>query len=83
MLIGAALPWAAAMGSNIILALTYFNYPRIANPETGRTVPYEVKRVIVYITEGQSEVLYCIRGIEIVSGALIFVSLILNQKRRP
>jgi hypothetical protein len=79
-LIGAALAWTAAMGSSIVLDITYFNYPRITNPEISRIVPYEVKNVVVYITEGQSETLYWIRWIEITSGVLIFIGLILNQK---
>ena len=79
-LAGAALAWAGAMGSNILLDLTYFDYPRNPNPEMARTVPYEVKRIVVYITEEQSDVLLWLRWIEIASGALIFVSLLLNQK---
>jgi hypothetical protein len=79
-LVSAALGWTAAFSLNFVFDLTYFNYPRIPNLELTRTVPYEVKRVVVYMTEDQSDVLYWLRWIEIASGALLFISLALNQK---
>jgi hypothetical protein len=36
---------------------TYVNYPRYPVPQDGRVVPYAVKGIIVYITEGQSNLL--------------------------
>jgi hypothetical protein len=82
-LAGAAVAWVAAMIFQGILDNTYVNYPRVPNPEIGRTVPYEVKRVVVYITKDQSAVLDWLRWVEIGSGALILISLILNQKWPP
>jgi hypothetical protein len=79
----AGVAWVAAMASQGVLDNTYVNYPRVPNPEIGRTVPYEVKRVVVYITRDQSAVLDWLRWVEIGSGALILTSLVLNQKWPP
>ncbi len=34
-----------------VLENTYVNYPRTPNLEQGRSVPYAVKGIVVYITE--------------------------------
>jgi hypothetical protein len=79
-LAGAAVAWAAAIFFQAILDNAYVNYPRVQNPEIGRTVPYEVKRVVVYITKDESAILDWLRWVEIGSGVLILISLVLNQK---
>jgi hypothetical protein len=77
---GAGVAWVGALGFHTLLDNNYVNYPRIPNAEISRIVPYEVKRVVVYITEGQSAVLDWLRWVEIGSGALILISVVLNQK---
>jgi hypothetical protein len=80
-LAGAGVAWVAAMVAHGLLDNTYVNYPRVPDPAQSRTVPYEVKRVVVYVTEIQSDVLCMLEWTEIVSGALILISLILDQWR--
>jgi hypothetical protein len=80
MFAGTGVAWVGALGFQTLLDNTYVNYPRVPDAEIGRTVPYEVKRVVVYITEGQSAVLDWLRWVEIGSGALILISVVLNQK---
>jgi hypothetical protein len=79
-LAGATVAWGAAWLCQAVLDNTYVSYPRVPNPELGRTVPYVAKSVVVYITEDQSIVLDWLRRIEIGSGALLLISLILSQK---
>jgi hypothetical protein len=76
MFAGTGVAWVGALGFQTLLV----NYPRIPNAEISRIVPYEVKRVVVYITEGQSAVLDWLRWVEIGSGALILISVVLNEK---
>jgi hypothetical protein len=72
--------WVAALGFNAILDNAYVNYPRVPNAEIGRTIPYEVKRIVVYVTEGQATALNWLSWLQIGSGAVILISLILTQK---
>lgn len=76
-LAGAGVAWVARG----LLDNAYVNYPRIPDAAQSRTVPYEVKRVVVYVTKLQSDVICMLEWTEIVSGGLILISLILNQWR--
>jgi hypothetical protein len=76
----AAFGWVAAFVLHGILDFTYFDYSRIPDPALSRTVPYEVKHTIVYITANQRDILDWLQRIEIVSGVLILISLLMNQK---
>jgi hypothetical protein len=78
-LASAAFAWVAAFVANAILDFTFVDYPRVPNLELSRTVPYEVKHIVVYITENQRDILDWLQRVEIVSGVLILISLILNQ----
>ena len=40
----------------VVLELIYFDSPRQPDPATGRTVPFLVKNIVVYITENLSDV---------------------------
>lgn len=79
-LAGAAVIWVAVMAALGILDNVYVVYPRYPNPGVGKTVPYEVKHVIVYITREQSAILDYLRWAEYGSGALTLISLATNQK---
>jgi hypothetical protein len=59
---------------------SYVNYPRVANPDAGLVIPYEVKNVVVYITSDQRFLIRCLNWAELGSAPLILVSLLLNQK---
>jgi hypothetical protein len=80
---GAAVAWVGAMGLQAVLDTTYFNYPRTPDPAIGRTVPYEVKRVVVYITNDQRAVLDWVRWIWVGAGALLIISSVIDQRRPP
>ena len=70
----------ASMFTHLALVNTYGSYPRAPDPETSRTVPYVPRHTVVYITRGQSDFLGWVRWIEIASGALLLISLALNEK---
>jgi hypothetical protein len=50
---GAAATWFAALVVYIGLAHSYGNYPRASDPEIGRTVRYNTKNHVAYITKDQ------------------------------
>jgi hypothetical protein len=76
---GALLLCAASIGLRALLELLYFDSPRQADPLSGRTGPYVVKNVVIYITENLSDVLYWLRWSFYFFGALIVISVILDQ----
>ena len=49
----------------------YVNYPRTPNLDNGRTVPYRVKGIVVYITEQQRSLLSGLLWIEIFSASIV------------
>src|ERR1700682_4775957 len=48
-----------------MLANTFVGHPTSPDPATRRTVPYEVKRVHVYISQDELNLTYLFRGIEV------------------
>jgi hypothetical protein len=77
----AAVAWVAAIVTNGILDNSFVvNAPRTPDPSTMRTVPYVVKRVVVYISEDQLELMSWLRWIQVLSGGGILVNLLLNLK---
>jgi hypothetical protein len=75
----ASISWVAAMVTNAAFDNVFIGYPRIPDSAASRTVPYEVKRVVVYVTERQSDALYVLEWLQIISGSLIVISLFLAQ----
>jgi len=63
-----------------ILENTYVTWPREPNPALGRTVPYTIKSLTVYITPAERDILTWLTRVEIGSGAVIIVGLILGGK---
>jgi hypothetical protein len=61
-----------------ILANTYVSYPRSPSPEEGRTVPYAVKGVVVYITQAQQNFLSWLTWIEIGSGMIAALVILIH-----
>jgi hypothetical protein len=54
--------------------------PRAPDPLTMKPVPYVVKRVLVYVSEDQRELISWLRWIEVVSGGVILANVLLNLK---
>jgi hypothetical protein len=75
---------AILFGSLLIHAAlqnTYVTYERTPNSSNGRTVPYHVKGITVFITPNQSELLSWLVPIEVVSGgATLLLGLMLRRK---
>jgi hypothetical protein len=69
----------AALGLRSILELIYFDNPRQPDPGTGRTVPYLVKNVVIYITDDLGSVLYLLQWVFSLFGAIVVVSVILEM----
>jgi hypothetical protein len=57
---------------------TYVRYPRSPDPQEGRTVPHEVKGIIVYITESQRDLLSWLGWIQIGSGAIAALVILIH-----
>jgi hypothetical protein len=72
--------WVASMFTQTVLDNTYVTYPRAPDAASQRTMPYVPRHVVVYITSEQKAVLDWLRWLEISSGALVLISLVLNQK---
>jgi hypothetical protein len=70
---------AVAIGLRTLLELWYFDSPRQPDPPSGRTVPYVVKNVVIYITQNLSDVLYLLQCSFYVLGVVIIISVALNQ----
>jgi hypothetical protein len=62
-----------------ILENSYVNYPWFPDQQHGRTVPHAVKGVIVYITEGQFDWLYWLSWIQISSGVIAALVILIHR----
>ena len=74
----AAVILLAAWFMHGFLQNAYVNYPRTPDVQAGRTVAYAVKGIVVYITLGQQESLSWLAWIEISSGVVIAVVILLH-----
>ena len=74
----AALILVAAWFYSGFLENSYVNHPRSPNPAEGLIVPFVVKGIVVYITEGQRAFLDWLRWIEIGSGTIAVFVIILH-----
>jgi hypothetical protein len=70
-LVAAAIALAVALVMQFSLDGLFVHFPRTSQPGEGLVVPYEVKNVVVYVTEFQSTALRALRLIEIVFGGLL------------
>src|SRR5258708_785086 len=68
--ISAAIVLIAAWFYSGSLQNSYIYYPRAPNPADGKVVPYPVKGIVVYITKDQRMLLSWLTWIEIGSGAI-------------
>ena len=62
-----------------LLENTYVNYPRTPNLDEGRTEPYAVKGIVVYITPGQQHLLSWLTWIEIGSGLIAVLAMVIHR----
>jgi hypothetical protein len=60
---------------------TYVTYPRTPDPSAGRTVPYDVKTIVVYITPQQRHAVSIARGIGFFSLVVLFLITVLTWGR--
>jgi len=75
--VGAAIILIASWFSYGILENTYVNYPRY--PDAGRTVPYAVKGIVVYINREQQNLLSWLTWIEIGSGMVAALVILIHR----
>ena len=64
-----------------ILESTYVTRPREPNPAVGRTEPYVIKSVTVYLAPAEREFLTWLTRLEIGSGAVVLLGLVLGARR--
>ena len=77
--VSAAIVLIVAWLASGLLENTYVNYPRSPNLEEGRTVPYAVKGIVVYITQGQQHLLSWLTWIEIGSGMIAALVILIHR----
>ena len=77
--ISAAVVLTVAWFASGILENTYVDYPRSPDPQEGKTVPHAVKGIIVYITESQLDLLSWLRWLEIGSGAIAVLVILIHR----
>ncbi len=80
--VGAAIVLVVAWFSYGILENSYVSYPQFPKPSEGRTVPHAVKGIVVYITREQRDALSWLAWIEIGSG-MVAVLVILIRRGDP
>jgi hypothetical protein len=62
-----------------LLENTYVYYPRSPRPEEGKTVPHEVKGIVVYITEEEQRLLSWLVWIEIGSATVAVLVMLIHR----
>ena len=82
MVAAAGLVFALSLAIGWILENTYVTWPREPNPALGRTEPHSIKSLTVYITPAEREVLTWLTRLEIGSGVIILLGLILGGSQR-
>jgi hypothetical protein len=77
--VGAAAIFIVAWFSYGILQNTYVNYSRSPDAESGRTVPYAVKGIVIYITHDQQGLLSWLEWIEVGSGMITALVILIHR----
>ena len=77
--VSAAIVLIVAWFASGLLENTYVNYSRAPNPGEGRTVPYAIKGIVVYITEGQQQLLSWLKWIEIGCGVIAALVILIHR----
>ena len=58
----------------------YLQYPQQPDPTTSRTVPYNVKSIIVYVTKKERDEAFKLKWIAVGLGMFLLINLLLNLK---
>jgi tRNA G37 N-methylase TrmD len=58
--------------------MSYVGWPRTPQPEIGRTVPHEVKRIVVYISPAAAKFNQRLKWTLVISGSIVVVCLIFS-----
>jgi hypothetical protein len=70
-----------------LLDMSYVGWPKFPQPEIGRTIPHEVKSIVVYISPKDVEFGQHLKWTMIVSGTLMIICLVfsgeLNKMLNP
>ena len=61
-----------------LLEMTYVDWPRFPQPQIGRTVPHEVKGIVVYISPRDAKFNYHLKWAGVISGSLLAICLVLS-----
>jgi hypothetical protein len=61
-----------------LLEMTYVGWPKSPQPEIGRTVPHEVKNIVVYISPKDAAFSRHLMWILVIAGSLIIVCLVFS-----
>jgi hypothetical protein len=76
--LSAGLVFVAALFAHGNLENSYIGYPREPAQESGRVIPHLVKGGIVYITEDQYNFLRLLGWIELISGIIFLLVLLIH-----
>ncbi|PTR05342.1 hypothetical protein C8R32_1236 [Nitrosospira sp. Nsp5] len=77
--LGAALVCVIAGFYSAGMDNTYIDYSRFPNPETNRTVPYAIRNIVVYITKEDQEFLSWLLWVQIISGGVALLVLLIHR----
>ena len=70
-----------------LLEMSYVGWPKFPQPEIARTIPHEVKGIVVYISPNDAEFGRRLGWTMIVSGSLMFICVVfsgeLNRMMNP
>jgi hypothetical protein len=77
--LGAGIILVAAWFASGYLEDSYVYYPQVPNPEKGLTVAYNVKNIVVYITDKQRSFLTLLAWIEVASAIVVALVAIIHR----
>jgi hypothetical protein len=64
------------------IEMKYIHWPRVPDPETGRTIPHQTKGITAYIAKSEHEFQRRLVYVTIVSGAVMLVCLFASGEFR-
>jgi len=77
--LGAAIILIAAWFASGYLEDSYVYYPQVPNSEKGLTVAYNVKNIVVYISQKQRNFLTLLAWIEVVSAIVVALVFLIHR----
>ena len=76
----AATVWVLSLVAVSLLETAFLGYPRTPNVAEGKTEPYKVKGIVVYVTKSETDVLHFLKPAQVVSLGLIVIAGAVNLK---